>query len=151
MKETHHASACKPGWIRFVDNSLYWVLLLLAILANFVISVTLVPFLMTMRGFFLYFILLVIAITFGFLFSQILHALEYLQARQHLIIGILIPAIALINLAILTLLSNKLIGILELTTPAHNPWIVAVVYVIGYSLPELLENKSGRRMNVSVS
>lgn len=137
----HHSAVCKSQLIRFVDFSLYWVLLVVAILANFVLSVTLVPFLMTMEGIALYSILFIIAVTFGFLFSQILHAIELLHPRQHLVLGILIPSIALINFAILTLLSNKLIIALQLNTAAHNPWVVGLVYVVGYGLPEALTHR----------
>lgn len=142
--ETHNSQACKPTWIKVVDISLYWVLLVLAILANFVISVTLVPILMTTQGLTLYFLIFVIAVTFGFLFSQLLRAIQYLQ-KTHIIIGALIPAIALINFAILTILSNRLITALELSTAPHNPWIVAVVYVLAYSMPEFLTHQLKRR------
>jgi hypothetical protein len=36
------ADQSKPYWIRSVDNMLYWVLLFIAIIGNFILSVVLV-------------------------------------------------------------------------------------------------------------
>jgi hypothetical protein len=130
-----HAEQRKPKWVKSVDNALYWVLLIVAILGNFVVSVVLVPFLLILKGAALYFSLFFIGASFGWLFSFILHNLERLQAHQHIIASVFIPALAIINVGIFAVLSNKLIILLKLATPPHNPFIVGAVYVFGYVLP----------------
>ncbi len=130
-----HAEQRKPSWIRNVDNALYWVLLIIAILGNFVVSVILVPFLLILKGAALYFSLFFIGASFGWMFSFILHNLEKLQKEQHIIASLFIPALAVINVGIFAVLSNKLIILLKLTTPPHNPFLVGAVYVFGYVLP----------------
>jgi len=129
------AEKSKPGWIVGVDSALYWVLLLLAIIANFVISVVLVPFLLILEGWSLYFSLFFIGASFGLFFSFILHSLEQLQKEQHIIASVFIPCVALINVGIFAVLSNKLIVLLKLATPPHNAILVGAVYVFGYVLP----------------
>jgi len=130
-----HAEQRKPGWVRNVDSALYWVLLIIAILGNFVVSVVLVPFLLILKGAALYFSLFFIGASFGWVFSFILHNLEKLQKEQHIIASVFIPALAVINVGIFAVLSNKLIILLKLATPPHNPFLVGAVYVFGYVLP----------------
>jgi len=129
------AEAQKPKWIRAVDRALYWTLLLLAVVGNFVVSVALVPIFVAIEGWALYFILFFIGASFGWLFSFILIVMEKWQPKQHIIASIFIPSIALINVAIMAALSNKLIGALELATLPHNPALVGGGYVLGYVLP----------------
>ena len=129
------AEKSKPFWIQNVDKALYWILLFLAIVGNFVISVVLVPFLLILKGASLYFSLFFVGASFGWVFSFILHHLQRLQKEQHVIASIFIPCLALINVGIFAALSNKLIILLKLTTPPHNPFLVGAVYVLGYVIP----------------
>jgi hypothetical protein len=125
----------KSGWVKTVDSTLYWLLLFLAIVANFIVSVVLVPFLLILKGATLYFSLFFIGASFGWVFSFILHGIEKLKKDQHIIASIFLPCLALINVGIFAVLSNKLIILLKLGTPPHNPVFVGAVYVLGYVLP----------------
>lgn len=134
-KILRRAESSKPSWVRTLDSALYWVLLFIAIIGNFVVSVVLVPFLLILKGFALYFSLFFIGASFGWVFGFILHSLEKLQKEQHIIWSIFIPCLALINVGIFAVLSNKLIILLKLSTPPHNPFFVGAFYVLGYVLP----------------
>jgi len=123
---------------RTINNALYWILLVIAIVGNFVVSVVLVPFLVSLKGTGLYFILFFIGLSFGLVFGFILHSLEDLKPRKHIMASVFIPAIAIINVAMMAILSNKLIMIMKLETPEHSPAIVGAVYVFGYVVPEIL-------------
>ncbi|RMD58064.1 hypothetical protein D6825_02090 [Candidatus Woesearchaeota archaeon] len=148
--ETHTAQACKPKWVRKVDSMLYWILIILAIIGNFAASVALVPILMTMKGAWLAFFIFFTSIAFGFIFSTLLHTIEALAPKEHVITWILIPSIALINITIITLLSNKLIELLNLTTPEHSPLIIGLTYIIGYIAPEAIQHaKNTRKAHLS--
>jgi len=129
------ADKTKPHWIKSVDSALYWVLLFIAIVGNFILSVVLVPFLLVLKGGSLYLSLFFIGLSFGFIFSFILHGIDKLQTTQHIMASIFIPSIALINVGIFAVLSNKLIEVLKLSTPPHNAVLVGATYVFGYVLP----------------
>ena len=128
----------KSAIIRVIDVSLYWVMLVLAIVGNFILSVAIVPFLLVLKGTTLYLSLFMIALSFGILFSFLLHSIQKIGLRKHILATVFIPALALINVAIFAILSNKLIELLHLSTPPHNPWFIGAVYVLGYVLPEAL-------------
>lgn len=125
----------KPRWIRIVDRALYWTLMFLAIIGNFVVSVALVPVLVAIEGWPLYFLLFFIGASFGWLFSFMLMIMEKWQPKQHIIASIFIPSIALINVGIMAVLSNDLIQLMKVGTSTHNPMLVGGGYVLGYVLP----------------
>ena len=127
--------------IQNMDDLLYWIILILSILGNFIVSIVLVPFLVAIQGWPLYLSVFGIAATFGYLFSFILRELEHLHPRQKIIANLLIPAIALINVTIITLLSNKLILLLGLRTEFHHPLMISGTYVLGYVVPNLRRKK----------
>jgi hypothetical protein len=126
-----------PYWASVSDALVYWVVLFVAILGNFILSVVLVPFLLVLRGLGLYFSLFFIGASFGAMFWFILQSIERAQ-KKRIIWEIFIPALALINVGIFAVLSNDLIVLLELSTPPHNPMIVGAAYTFGYVLPSAL-------------
>ena len=121
-----------------IDSILLHVMLFLAIFGNFILSVVMVPVLIALRGIFLYVCIYIIAMSFGALFSFLLHGIEMAKPSQHLLASILIPSLALINVAIFANLTNKLIVLLHLAEPGHNVILVGLVYVFGYVTPEIL-------------
>ena len=44
----------KPKHIHFIDKSMYWIALILALLGNFVMSLIMIPILLGLSGFWLY-------------------------------------------------------------------------------------------------
>lgn len=132
----------KGAVIKFIDLSIFWVMLIIAIIGNFILSVALVPFLITLKGAILYLSLFMIALSFGILFSFLLHSIDKLGGKKHILATVFIPSLALINVVIFAILSNKIIALLHLTTPPHNPIAIGAVYVLGYILPEAIIHPS---------
>ena len=127
----------KSKTILFLDQAAIWIGLLLVILGNFIVSVVLVPFLIIMSGFWLYLTLLLIAMSFGFVVSVIAEYLEKIQKEHLLIMGILLPAIALINVYIMTHFSNRLEILMQVGTQ-HSPALVALTYTVGFMIPYVI-------------
>jgi len=117
---------------------LFWAFLFITIIGNFVISAVLVPIMLVMSKLALYGSIAFIGFCFGFLLNSILSSIEQLDRRHHIIAGILIPVLALINVIIFTKLSNDLIGLMHLSTPPHDPLVLAIVYVIAFTIPYLV-------------
>lgn len=138
------AHAQKTPLVRFIDSALLHVLLFTAIIGNFILSVVFVPILIALEGIFLYICILIIAASFGALFSSILHGIEKAQPHHHLVAGLFIPALALINIAIIVKLTNTLITLMHLPEPGHNALLVGLVYAFGYILPELMSHLISR-------
>ncbi len=136
-----HAESSKTTSMRFLEQSAFWIALLIAIFGNLIISVVLVPLLLLLQGAGLYFTIFVVGLTFGILFNVLIYYIENLGQGQHIIAGAFIPALALINIYLITHFSNRLEILLQLTTPAHSPLAVSVTYVVAFVIPYLLKHK----------
>jgi hypothetical protein len=127
----------KPTWVQVFDTAVYWIVLLSTILGNFVLSVILVPLLLTFTGVWLAIILVILGLLFGVLMHIIIKEIQHLKKSHYFVFEIFIPVLALINIYIITRLSNLLAPRMGITIQ-HNPWLVSVLYVMAFSLPHII-------------
>ncbi len=127
----------KPKDISFLEKRIYWILLVLITVANFAISVALLPLLVALKGVFLYLILILLGVVFGLLFELVIRSIEHLEKEHHFILIIFIPLIAIVNIFIVSGISNDLAKMLNLAN-FHNPIIIALVYAASFVLPYII-------------
>lgn len=133
----NQASEKKTGTLLFLDEFVYFFLLFTGIIGNFFISVILVPLMLILTGFYLYAALFLIGLAFGALINQIILEIQKIEERKHFIPGLLMAAIALINIYIMTNLANILEAKLGLLTPMHSPIAASIVYVLAFLIPHI--------------
>ena len=121
----------------FLENRIYWILLVTIIAANFAIAVALIPILISLRGLLLYSVIVIIGIVFGLIFELVIRSIEHLEKKHHLFLVILIPFIALANIFVITEISNDLSNILSLQN-IQNQIIIALLYSISFVLPYIV-------------
>jgi len=131
------ADHVKEDHVRLLDTVLYWIILFVSILANFIISVALLPFLLVLTGWLLVGALIIVGVAFGTMLDVIIRESEHLQQKHYVVAEIFIPAIALINIYIMTNLSKTLAASMELPGVANDPIFVAIVYVIAFVAPHI--------------
>ena len=117
----------------------FWSALVVIIFANLVVSLILIPFLIVLREFILYLIIIILAGTIGFLYNFLKTDMGHLEKKHHLMAGIIIPVIALVNILIMVIVSNRFIAEIEINNPPHNPWIVAIVFAIAFVIPYFVD------------
>ncbi len=127
----------KSQKIKFLDEVVYWVFLIISILGNFIFSVVLVPFMLILTGFYLFAVLFIIGFAFGMLINSIMREMQKIEAKKHIIPILLIVALALINVYIITTFTNRLEVLLEVATPAHDPIMISATYSLAFILPYL--------------
>ncbi len=127
----------KKGKIIYTRNMnpvIYWLSLIIAIVGNFFISVILIPFLIVLSSYQLYFVIVVLAVTFGTVFNFLINAIEHMEPTHHVIAGVFIPAIAVITVFVMVNVANRLSIVFQ--SPIHqNPVLVSLLYVIAFILP----------------
>ena len=133
----HNAKRLKTPEAVFLQKRIDWILLVIIIVANFAISIALIPILMTLSGITLYFIIVILGIVFGLLFELLIRSIEHFEKKHHIFLAILIPLIALANVFITSKISNDLTKILQLTN-FNNPIIIAFVYAVSFVLPYIV-------------
>jgi len=130
----------KPSVIRKIDSFAYWMAILVAIVGNLIISIILIPFLILLKSTPLYFIVVVIALTFGFLFKILAMDIEKISENR-IILSLFIPLTAIISMFYMTRFANYLITSFGISNIRHNPLIVAFVYVIAFVIPLMIRTK----------
>lgn len=125
---------------RLLDVIIYWILLVVVIIGNMIISIILIPFLLAFKTVPLYFTIIILAALFGFLFDQLIRDIENLQNKELVVAWIFIPALAIINTYYMTSFANHLTEVLKLPLTTHSPILVSITYVIAFTLPYIIHN-----------
>jgi hypothetical protein len=127
----------KPANIRLIDTIVYWIVLIIAIVGNLILSIILIPFLLTLNHLQLYLIICIIAATFGFLFDLLIRDIENLEQQHYIIAGVFIPALAIIDVFFMVQFANHLTRIMKLNN-IQDPYVVGIVYTIAFIAPYLI-------------
>jgi len=136
----HALSIMKPSeaksgiLVQRMNPALYWSALVISIIGNFLIAVALIPFLLVLSSTQLYFVIIVLAISFGAMFNLLINTIEALDPSHHIIAGVFIPALAIITIFVMVNVANRLSFVLQ--NPIHqNPILVSVAYVVAFIIP----------------
>lgn len=128
-----------PGQIYFAKQMnpiVYWMTLIVSIIANMVVSVVLIPFLLAVKdAWTLYLIVGLLALAFGFFFNLLLNDIEHIDPRHHVIAGIFIPALAIINIFIVLNVTTAIDKVLFASQFSQNAIMIAIVYVVAFIAP----------------
>ena len=128
----------KSRSIPTANRIVFWTIFVVIILANFLVSLTLIPFLLVLNKTGLDFIIVVIGLGFGLLFSFLTN-ISNVDRKHHIIAGIAIPIIALLNFLLMAYLANVMNSFLKLTEVRQNPVTISAVYVIAFIAPFLID------------
>ena len=116
----------------------------MVVLGNMAVSIMLIPILLALRSFMLYLVIAVLGISFGFLFDMLIRDMN-LDKKHHVIAGFYVPIISVINLYIITTITNSLEITLRLNNEQHSLLLVGFTYAIAFILPYLYYNFIKRR------
>lgn len=127
----------KHSLVKILDNSVYWLTLIVLIVCNTVLSIIIIPLLFLLNSYVLYLSTAVIALCFGFLFELVLRDMDKLENRHHVIIGVFMPGFAFLSVyfiihAFYIMMANSGVRI-----PIGHPIAVAVDYAAFFIAPYL--------------
>ncbi len=129
------AESKKKTEAKIIDRSMYWMILLMLIVCNFVLAIILVPLLLLLKPLLLYSSAAIIALCFGFFMDLILRDIEIMDRSHHAIIGLFLPGIAILTIYFMTHAFYNLAGRLGLVFESHHPLIVGFVYAFFFMAP----------------
>ena len=125
----------KSKKVIFLDKYIYWIALFVGIIGNLIISVTLIPFLLSLRGFQLYLVIIALGMSFGLFFEILIRDIENLKTKHHITAAIIIPCLALINMYIITIFSYNISSIAGIRKVVHIPILIGFVYAVSFIAP----------------
>jgi hypothetical protein len=115
---------------RFVS----WTALTLLIFVNFLGALLLVPFLLFFEGLPQYVLIVLFGVGFGLLFNLMIHSIEHLGDKHHIIAGILVPCFALLDLVILFGILDQAVQKFQITI-THNYALIVLVFLCAFLIP----------------
>ncbi len=112
----------------------YWMSLLILSICNFIISIFLVPFVVLFSSNFIYLILIVLGLIFGYLFGLTINNIEHLEKKHHVFAMILVPLLAFLNIFIIVQIAGIFDKILKMSI-RHEPVLIGLVYAVFFIGP----------------
>lgn len=128
----------KSRTLPYMNRTLYWMAFFVIIIGNFLVSLILIPILLVINKFGLDLIILFLGLALGLLFNLLITDIEYVDVRHHIIIGVIIPAIAIINFFFIVHVTNWLNSILKISIVRPAPYTVTLLYVAAFLAPYII-------------
>jgi len=123
----------------FFSKIVFWSALVVIVFANLLISIILIPFLITLYDLVLYAIVAILGLVIGFLYNFLITDIGLLEAKHHHAASIIVPILAIGNVVVMVLTANRFIENIHINNQPHNPWIVAAVFGGAFILPYIVD------------
>ena len=119
-----------------LDSLVYWSSLVFLALFNLVGCFFLIPFLMLFDGFYLYVVVACFGLVFGFLFNLLIQGIEHFRHSHHIIAGIFIPLMAVIDILIILRIVERINEVL-VKPVEYSVGQIIIVFVFAFVFPYL--------------
>ncbi len=123
----------------FFSKIVFWSAMVVIVFANLLISIILIPFLIALYDLVLYAIVAVLGLVIGFLYNFLITDIGLLETKHHRVASVIIPIVAMSNVVVMVVTSNRFIESIQLNNPPHNPWVVAAVFGGAFILPYIAD------------
>lgn len=117
----------------------FWSAVIVIIFANIIVAGVLIPFLIALNEWVLYSAVIILAGIVGFLYNFLITDIGHLKRKHHVWAGILVPLLALGNIVVVVILSNKVIQDARIPNVQHDPYMVGMVFAIAFIVPYVVD------------
>lgn len=128
----------KSRSIPTANRIVFWTIFAVMVIANFLVSLTLIPFLLVLNKSGLDLIIIIIGLGFGLMFDFLMN-ISSVSRSYKLVAGIAVPLIAILNFILITYISNSMNTAIKLTQVEQNPITISAVYVAAFIAPYILD------------
>ena|SRR3990170_184525 len=119
-----------------MNFTIYWMVILVLIVCNFLITVLLIPFLLLISSWMISFLIVVLGFVFGLIFDFLVRDIEHVERKHHIAAAVLIPILSIANIFIMEMVANKIAEYMNISF-SQSPLLVSVLYVVPFLLPYL--------------
>ncbi len=124
----------KQGIEQKMQRFVSWTALALLIFVNFLGALLLVPFLLFFEGLPQYVLIVLFGLGFGLLFNLMIHSIEHLGDKHHIIAGILVPCFALLDLVILFGILDQAVQKFQIAI-TYNYALIVLIFLCAFLIP----------------
>lgn len=132
----------KSSFIHFLDGVISWFGLILVFIGSLILSVILMPFFVTVSGFFLYFMISFLALVLGLVFNFLLTQINDVGNEEKVLGEFFLPVIGIIDVYVMIGISNVLENVLQMDN--YNPpnsLLYGIIYVISLCMPFFISHQ----------
>ncbi len=129
----------KKDTVKNMHLLIYWMVLLVLTLCNFIVSIVLVPFFLVLSSYGLFLVMAAMGLIFGLMFDLLINDIEHLERKHHVFAIFFIPVIAIIDIFIMVGVSKNIALFLNMTVP-ENPFMNSLVFVVFFLMPYVVNN-----------
>ena len=130
-KKKHHVEQKMEKFVAYTA-------MLLLIFTNILSALLLIPFLLFFQGLAQYAIIAFFALGFGLLFNLMIHSIEHLGDKHHIIAGVVVPFFCLLDLVILFVLLEKIATYFKIQI-SYNYTFIVVLFILAFLVPYLID------------
>jgi len=127
----------KSRTFAYSSRVVYWTVIALMVIGNFAISLMLIPFLLVLNKLTMNIVVVLIGLSFGSFFNLLIMDIEQVSKKQHIIAGVIIPVLALINIAVIVRIANSINEALGISIVREGPITISILYIVAFMLPYL--------------
>ena len=122
-----------------LDKAVIWLSFLIAIIGNFIISLGMIPFLISLDKLKLYFIVIIVGLSFGLLCELLIRSIWHFETKHHILFLTVIPLIAVVSFTLIPAVSSELNSLsgAQYFQIKQNPVFVGIAYAVAFILPYL--------------
>ena len=121
----------------YFNKAVFWAVILVVVVCNFIISFLLVPLLLVLNQQTMDILAVIIGLGFGALFNVLAIDIEHVEIKHHLLAALIVPGLALLNIVFMTRMANSLNNVLQITAQRPDPITISVLYVAAFLAPYL--------------
>jgi len=126
----------KSSFIHFLDGIISWFGLILVFVGSLILSVILMPFFLTVNGFFLYFMVFFLAFILGVVFNFLVTQINDVGKEEKILGEVFLPVVGVIDVYVMIGISNFLITLMDSSTYAlPNSYLYGSIFVFSLSFP----------------
>ncbi|MBI4980466.1 hypothetical protein HZC30_02815 [Candidatus Woesearchaeota archaeon] len=122
----------------FLSRLAFWSAVAVVIISNIIVSLVLVPFLVFFQPWALYLILILLAILVGWVYNFLITDVRHLERKHHILGGIIVPLIALGNMALIVIMAQKFLEKGAINSTNVNPWVMGIVFGVVFIIPSIV-------------
>jgi len=121
----------------------YWSSLAMLALFNLVGVFFMIPFIMFFDGVTLFACVAGFGFVFGFLFNLLIMGIEHFKLRHHLIAGLFIPVLAVVDIVLIVRIVERINMMLAIPLNINIP-VIVMAFIFSFVLPYLFSVVTGR-------
>lgn len=128
-KKEHYQNMYRSG-----SRIIYYTTLLILTVCNFIVTLTLIPFVLTLENINVYLVAAGLGLVFGLLFNTLVRDIEHLRPKHHILAAVFIPLVALINFYLISVIISRISKVLMISVNI-NPLILGLIFCILFITP----------------